>query len=88
MSSMWVSLNQDLIDMEQDQRQKEIATIYKQRRALELAGYVPLGTRVRARFAGLLLRLAVRLDGAVDNGQWAIGNGAFNDHVQMTQRRS
>lgn len=60
--SMWISLNQELIEQERRERDAEILAIYRQRRALELAGYEPAGARLRARAAGWLLRLAVLLD--------------------------
>ena len=84
--NMWMSLNQDLIEQERRDRNAELRKIYEGRRAMEIIGYQSTGTRLRARAAGLLLRLAVALDkriaeheqqttgqSAMGNGQWAVG---------------
>jgi hypothetical protein len=84
--NMWMSLNLDLIEQERRDRNEELRKIYEGRRAMEIAGYQSPGTRLRARAAGLLLRLAVALDkriaehepeaigqSAIGNGQWAVG---------------
>jgi hypothetical protein len=60
--NMWVTLNQDLIEQERWDRNNEIRKIYESRRAMEIIGYQSPGARLRARAAGLLLRLAVSLD--------------------------
>jgi hypothetical protein len=60
--SMWVSLNQDLIEQECRDRDAELRKIYEGRRAMEIVGYQSSGTRLRTRAAGLLLRIAVILD--------------------------
>jgi hypothetical protein len=60
--SMWVSLNQDLIEQECRDRDAELIKIYQAQRAMEIVGYQSSTVRLRARAAGLLLRLAVILD--------------------------
>lgn len=84
--NMWMSLNQDLIEQECRDRNEELRKIYEGRKAMQIVGYQSPATRLRARAAGLLLRLAVILDNriaeheqqasgqsAVGNGQWAVG---------------
>ena len=62
---MWLSLSQDLMDEERDQRQRSIDAWRRQKEMLELAGYISPSARLRSRVAGGLLRLAMALDSKI-----------------------
>ena len=60
--NMWTTMNQELIELHQQEKAKELQRIYQTRDRLVELGYPSTVSRLRVATATWLLRLAARLD--------------------------